>query len=47
MLVTDRPRRLLELGAGIGDLTLGLAARADVIEAVEPSKRARSRLLAF
>jgi ubiquinone/menaquinone biosynthesis C-methylase UbiE len=37
MLVTDRPRRLLELGAGTGDLTLGLAACADVIEAVEPS----------
>jgi SAM-dependent methyltransferase len=36
-LVTDRPRRVLELGAGTGDLTLGLAARADAIEAVEPS----------
>jgi len=36
-LVVARPRRLLELGAGTGDLTLRLARRVDALEAVEPS----------
>ena len=36
-LVAARPRRLLELGAGTGDLTLRLAGRVDTLEAVEPS----------
>jgi len=35
----QRPRggRILELGCGTGDLTLGLSARAERVDAVEPS----------
>jgi ubiquinone/menaquinone biosynthesis C-methylase UbiE len=36
-LIVDRPRRVLELGAGSGDLALRLARRVDALDAVEPS----------
>jgi SAM-dependent methyltransferase len=36
-LIVDRPRRVLELGAGSGDLGLRLAHRVDALDAVEPS----------
>lgn len=36
-LVVDEPRVVLELGAGTGDLTLGLAPHVARIEAVEPA----------
>ena len=37
-VITARPRDVLELGAGTGDLTIGLAQRFDRVEAVEPSQ---------
>lgn len=37
-LLGPRPRRVLELGAGTGDFTVGLAARVDSLVAVEPSR---------
>lgn len=36
-LIVDRPRRVLELGAGSGDLAFPLARRVDALDAVEPS----------
>jgi SAM-dependent methyltransferase len=36
-LVRGEPRRVLELGAGTGDISIGLAARVDCLDAVEPS----------
>jgi SAM-dependent methyltransferase len=36
-LIPATSRRVLELGAGTGDVTIGLAARVDQIDAVEPS----------
>jgi trans-aconitate methyltransferase len=36
-LHAHRPTRVLELGCGTGDLTLGLLQRADRIDAIEPS----------
>lgn len=38
-LLPSGPRRVLELGSGTGDLTLGLAARVEEVDAVEPSER--------
>jgi len=35
----DGPRRILELGCGTGDVTLGLLSHADEIHAVEPSSQ--------
>ncbi len=37
-LIGSRPRRVMELGAGTGDLTVGLAPRVDALIAIEPSK---------
>jgi len=37
-LLGSRPRRVLELGAGTGDFTIGLAPRVDHLIAVEPSR---------
>jgi len=37
-LLGPRPRRVLELGAGTGDFTIGLAPRVDHLVAVEPSR---------
>jgi SAM-dependent methyltransferase len=37
-LLGPRPRTVLELGAGMGDLTVGLALLVDTLIAVEPSK---------
>jgi trans-aconitate methyltransferase len=37
-LAIGRPRRLLELGAGTGDLTFPLSRRVESIDAVEPSQ---------
>lgn len=46
-LLGSPPRRVLELGAGTGDLTIGLGPLADELIAVEPSRpmleRARGR----
>jgi SAM-dependent methyltransferase len=36
-LIVDQPRRVLELGAGSGDLGLRLARHVDALDAVEPS----------
>jgi SAM-dependent methyltransferase len=36
-LLGPRPRRVVELGAGTGDFTVGLAPRVDTLVAVEPS----------
>jgi SAM-dependent methyltransferase len=36
-LITARPRVVLELGAGTGDLTIGLAPLVERLEAIEPS----------
>jgi SAM-dependent methyltransferase len=36
-LLGPRPRRVLELGAGTGDFTIGLAPRVESLIAVEPS----------
>ena len=50
-LLGPRPRTVLELGAGTGDLTIGLAPLADRLIAVEPSRamveRGRPRLAAL
>jgi SAM-dependent methyltransferase len=45
-LLGSPPRRVLELGAGTGDFTIGLAPRVDHLIAVEPSRvmLARGRL---
>ena len=45
-LLGTRPRRVLELGAGTGDFTVGLAPRVDELIAVEPSGPMRERGLA-
>src|SRR5262245_30176807 len=37
-LLGSQPRRVLELGAGTGDFTIGLAPRVDHLIAVEPSR---------
>ena len=37
-LLGPHPRRVVELGAGTGDFTLGLASRVDSLVAVEPSR---------
>src|SRR5262247_3110795 len=37
-LLGPRPRSVLELGAGTGDFTIGLAARVDYLMAIEPSR---------
>lgn len=37
-LLGPQPRRVLELGAGTGDFTIGLAPRVDHLVAVEPSR---------
>jgi SAM-dependent methyltransferase len=37
-LLGPHPRRVLELGAGTGDFTIGLAPRVDHLIAVEPSR---------
>jgi trans-aconitate methyltransferase len=37
-LIPQRPRRVLELGCGAGDLTIELARRVDHLDAVEPSE---------
>jgi len=46
-LLGPRPRGVLELGAGTGDLTIGLAPLVDALTAIEPSRsmleRARRR----
>jgi len=42
-LLGRRPRRVLELGAGTGDFTIGLAPRVDHLVAVEPSRPMRER----
>src|SRR5262250_43333 len=46
-LLGPRPRCVLELGAGTGDFTIGLAPRVDTLIALEPSRamltRARHR----
>ena len=36
-LLGPRPRRVLELGAGTGDFTIGLAPRVETLIAIEPS----------
>jgi SAM-dependent methyltransferase len=42
-LLGPRPRRVLELGAGTGDFTVGLAPRVDHLVALEPSGPMRER----
>jgi SAM-dependent methyltransferase len=42
-LIGPRPRTVLELGAGTGDLTVGLAPLVDTLIAVEPSKAMLAR----
>lgn len=42
-LLGRRPRRVLELGAGTGDFTIGLAPRVDHLVALEPSRPMRER----
>lgn len=42
-LLGDRPRTVLELGAGTGDFTIGLAPLAETLIAVEPSRPMRER----
>ena len=42
-LLGPRPRTVLELGAGTGDLTVGLAPLVDTLIAVEPSRPMRER----
>jgi SAM-dependent methyltransferase len=42
-LLGSRPRLVLELGAGTGDLTIGLASLVDALLAVEPSRPMRER----
>ena len=42
-LLGPRPRRVLELGAGSGDFTVGLAPLVEALEAVEPSRPLRER----
>ena len=42
-LLGARPRRVLELGAGTGDFTMGLAPLAETLIAVEPSRPMRER----
>jgi ubiquinone/menaquinone biosynthesis C-methylase UbiE len=37
LLPPARPRRILELGCGTGDVTLGLIGRAERIDAIDPS----------
>lgn len=37
-LLPTGPRRVLELGCGTGDLTLGLARRVECVDAVEPAE---------
>jgi SAM-dependent methyltransferase len=37
-ILGGRPRHVVELGAGTGDFTLGLAPRVDSLVAVEPSR---------
>lgn len=37
-LLGPHPRRVLELGAGTGDFTIGLAPRVDHLVAIEPSR---------
>jgi ubiquinone/menaquinone biosynthesis C-methylase UbiE len=41
-LITDGPGVVLELGAGTGDITFGLAAHVTRIDAVEPSSAMRA-----
>jgi SAM-dependent methyltransferase len=44
-LLGPRPRTVLELGAGTGDFTIGLAPLADTLVAIEPSRPMRERAL--
>jgi SAM-dependent methyltransferase len=44
-LLGPRPRCMLELGAGTGDLTIGLAPLVDALIAVEPSRPMFERAL--
>jgi SAM-dependent methyltransferase len=44
-LLGSRPRCVLELGAGTGDFTIGLATHVDTLIAVEPSRPMLARAL--
>src|SRR5258705_11037971 len=44
-LLGPRPRCVLELGAGTGDVTIGLAPLVDALIAVEPSRPMLERAL--